>query len=165
MAGVLDTARYRSFLAEALDVSVEDIQAMVLGGHGDTMVPLISYTTVSGIPVTQLIDQAKLDAIVARTRNGGAEIVALLKTGSAYYAPSAAAVQMAESIALDKKRILPCAAWLQGEYGLRDVFCGVPCKLGRKGLEQIVTVKLSDQEQTDLHKSAAAVIDTMKALG
>ena len=165
MAGVLDTARYRSFLAEALDVSVEDIQAMVLGGHGDTMVPLISYTTVSGIPVTQLIDQAKLDAIVTRTRNGGAEIVALLKTGSAYYAPSAAAVQMAESIALDKKRILPCAAWLQGEYGLRDVFCGVPCKLGRKGLEQIVTVKLSDQEQTDLHKSAAAVIDTMKALG
>jgi malate dehydrogenase len=133
MAGVLDTARYRSFLAEALDVSVEDIQAMVLGGHGDTMVPLISYTTVSGIPVTQLIDQAKLDAIVTRTRNGGAEIVALLKTGSAYYAPSAAAVQMAESIALDKKRILPCAAWLQGEYGLRDVFCGVPCKLGRKG--------------------------------
>jgi malate dehydrogenase len=165
MAGVLDTARYRSFLAEALDVSVEDIQAMVLGGHGDTMVPLISYTTVSGIPVTQLIDPAKLDAIVTRTRNGGAEIVALLKTGSAYYAPSAAAVQMAESIALDKKRILPCAAWLQGEYGLRDVFCGVPCKLGRKGLEQIVTVKLSDQEKTDLHKSAAAVIDTMKALG
>jgi malate dehydrogenase len=165
MAGVLDTARYRSFLAEALDVSVEDIQAMVLGGHGDTMVPLISYTTVSGIPVTQLIDQAKLDAIVTRTRNGGAEIVALLKTGSAYYAPSAAAVQMAESIALDKKRILPCAAWLQGEYGLRDVFCGVPCKLGRKGLEQIVTVKLSDQEKTDLHNSAAAVMDTMKALG
>ena len=165
MAGVLDTARYRSFLAEALDVSVEDIQAMVLGGHGDTMVPLISYTTVSGIPVTQLIDQAKLDAIVARTRNGGAEIVALLKTGSAYYAPSAAAVQMAESIALDKKRILPCAAWLQGEYGLRDVFCGVPCKLGRKGLEQIVTVTLSEQEKADLHKSAAAVVDTMKALG
>jgi malate dehydrogenase len=165
MAGVLDTARYRSFLAEALDVSVEDIQAMVLGGHGDTMVPLISYTTVSGIPVTQLIDQARLDAIVTRTRNGGAEIVALLKTGSAYYAPSAAAVQMAESIALDKKRILPCAAWLQGEYGLRDVFCGVPCKLGRKGLEQIVTVKLSDQENAELHKSAAAVMDTMKALG
>jgi malate dehydrogenase len=165
MAGVLDTARYRSFLAEALDVSVEDIQAMVLGGHGDTMVPLISYTTVSGIPVTQLIDQAKLDAIVTRTRSGGAEIVALLKTGSAYYAPSAAAVQMAESIALDKKRILPCAAWLQGEYGLRDVFCGVPCKLGRKGLEQIVTVKLTDQEKTDLHQSAAAVMDTMKALG
>jgi malate dehydrogenase len=165
MAGVLDTARYRAFLAEALDVSVEDIQAMVLGGHGDTMVPLISYTTVSGIPVTQLIDQAKLDTIVARTRNGGAEIVALLKTGSAYYAPSAAAVQMAESIALDKKRILPCAAWLQGEYGLRDVFCGVPCKLGRMGLEQILTVKLSEQEKTDLHKSAAAVVDTMKALG
>ncbi|MGH7701531.1 MAG: malate dehydrogenase, partial [Gemmatimonadales bacterium] len=123
MAGVLDTARYRAFLAEALEVSVEDIQAMVLGGHGDTMVPLISYTTVSGIPVTQLIDREKLDSIVTRTRNGGAEIVAFLKTGSAYYAPSAAAVQMAEAIALDKKRILPCAAWLQGEYGLKDVFC------------------------------------------
>ena len=165
MAGVLDTARYRSFLAEALDVSVEDIQAMVLGGHGDTMVPLISYTTVSGIPVTQLIDQARLDAIVTRTRNGGAEIVALLKTGSAYYAPSAAAVQMAESIALDKKRILPCAAWLQGEYGLRDVFCGVPCKLGRKGLEQIVKIELTDAEQAELHKSAENVRDTMKATG
>jgi malate dehydrogenase len=165
MAGVLDTARYRSFLAEALDVSVEDIQAMVLGGHGDTMVPLVSYTTVSGIPVSQLIDKARLDAIVTRTRNGGAEIVALLKTGSAYYAPSAAAVQMAEAIALDKKRVLPCAAWLQGEYGLRDVFCGVPCKLGRKGLEQILTVKLSDAEAAELNRSAAAVMDTMKALG
>ena len=165
MAGVLDTARYRSFLAEALDVSVEDIQAMVLGGHGDTMVPLVSYTTVSGIPVSQLMDKARLDAIVTRTRNGGAEIVALLKTGSAYYAPSSAAVQMAESIALDKKRVLPCAAWLQGEYGLRDVFCGVPCKLGRKGLEQILTVKLSDAEAAELNRSAAAVMDTMKALG
>jgi malate dehydrogenase len=133
MAGVLDTARYRAFLAEAINVSVEDIQAMVLGGHGDTMVPLISYTTVSGIPVTQLLAADKLEAIVTRTRNGGAEIVAFLKTGSAYYAPSAAAVQMAESIALDKKRILPCSAWLKGEYGLNDVFCGVPCKLGRNG--------------------------------
>jgi malate dehydrogenase len=165
MAGVLDTARYRSFLAEALDVSVEDIQAMVLGGHGDTMVPLVSYTTVSGIPVTQLLDKPKLDAILTRTRNGGAEIVGLLKTGSAYYAPSSAAVQMAEAIALDKKRILPCAAWLQGEYGLNDVFCGVPCKLGRRGLEQILSVKLSADEMAELHKSAAAVLDTMKALG
>ncbi|HYC32809.1 MAG TPA: malate dehydrogenase, partial [Gemmatimonadales bacterium] len=137
MAGVLDTARYRMFLSEALDVSVEDIQAMVLGGHGDTMVPLVSYTTVSGIPVTQLMDRARLDPIVDRARNGGAEIVGFLKTGSAYYAPSAAAVQMVEAIALDKKRILPCSAWLQGEFGLKDVFCGVPCKLGRGGLEQI----------------------------
>jgi len=157
MAGVLDTARYRMFLAEAMEVSVEDIQAMVLGGHGDTMVPLISCTVVSGIPVTQLLPKDKLDAIVTRTRNGGAEIVAHLKTGSAYYAPSAAAVQMVEAIALDKKRVLPCAAWLQGEYGLRDVFCGVPCKLGRGGLEQIVAVTLSDQERTDLHASAEAV--------
>ena len=137
MAGVLDTARYRMFLAEAMDVSVEDIQAMVLGGHGDTMVPLVSYTTVSGIPVSQLIAPDKLAAIVDRTRNGGAEIVAFLKTGSAYYAPSAAAVQMVEAIALDKRRILPCSAWLQGEFGLRDVFCGVPCKIGRRGLERI----------------------------
>jgi len=157
MAGVLDTARYRTFLAEAADVSVEDIQAMVLGGHGDTMVPLISYTTVSGIPITQLIDQARLDEIVTRTRNGGAEIVAFLKTGSAYYAPSAAAVQMVEAIALDKRRILPCSAWLQGEYGLRDVFCGVPCKLGRNGLERILEVTLTDSERQDLIKSAEAV--------
>jgi malate dehydrogenase len=157
MAGVLDTARYRMFLAEALDVSVEDIQAMVLGGHGDSMVPLISYTTVSGIPVTQLLAKDKLDAIVARTRNGGAEIVAHLKSGSAYYAPSAAAVQMVEAIALDKKRILPCAAWLQGEFGLRDVFCGVPCKLGRQGLQQVVDVTLTDAERRDLHASAEAV--------
>jgi malate dehydrogenase len=157
MAGVLDTARYRMFLSEALDVSVEDIQAMVLGGHGDTMVPLVSYTTVSGIPVSQLIDAGKLTAIVDRTRNGGAEIVAFLKTGSAYYAPSAAAVQMVEAIALDKKRILPCSAWLQGEFGLRDVFCGVPCKLGRAGLERILEIKLSDAEREELHKSAEAV--------
>ena len=165
MAGVLDTARYRAFLAEALDVSVEDIQAMVLGGHGDTMVPLISYTTVSGIPVTQLISKEKLDAIVTRTRNGGAEIVNFLKTGSAYYAPSAAAVQMAEAIVLDKKRIFPCAAWLTGEYGLKEVFCGVPVKLGRRGLEQILEVTLTAEERDALHKSAGAVIDTMKALG
>src|SRR5688500_6873638 len=140
MAGVLDTARYRSFLALELDVSVEDIQAMVLGGHGDTMVPLISYTTVSGIPVTQLISKEKLDAIVNRARNGGAEIVQFLKTGSAYYAPSAAAVQMAEAIVKDKKRILPCSAWLEGEYGMSGLFLGVPCKIGRKGLEKIIEV-------------------------
>ncbi len=157
MAGVLDTARYRMFLAEAMDVSVEDIQAMVLGGHGDTMVPLVSYTTVSGIPVSQLIAPDKLAAIVDRTRNGGAEIVAFLKTGSAYYAPSAAAVQMVEAIALDKRRILPCSAWLQGEFGLRDVFCGVPCKLGRRGIERIVEITLTDAERTELVKSADAV--------
>ncbi len=165
MAGVLDTARYRAFLAEALDVSVEDIQAMVLGGHGDTMVPLVSYTTVSGIPVTQLISKDQLDAIVTRTRNGGAEIVNFLKTGSAYYAPSSAAVQMAEAIVLDKKRILPCAAWLTGEFGLKDVFCGVPCKLGRRGLERVIEVQLTAEERTALHQSAEAVRDTMKALG
>ncbi|MEO8451448.1 MAG: malate dehydrogenase [Gemmatimonadota bacterium] len=165
MAGVLDTARYRMFLAEAIDVSVEDIQAMVLGGHGDTMVPLISYTVVSGIPVTQLLSRDRLDAIVNRTRNGGAEIVAHLKTGSAYYAPSAAAVQMVEAIVLDKKRIFPCAAWLQGEYGLTDVFCGVPCKLGGKGLEQIIEVQLTDQERKELHASAEAVRSIQTSLG
>ena len=157
MAGVLDTARYRMFLAEAMNVSVEDIQAMVLGGHGDTMVPLISCTVVSGIPVTQLLAKDALDAIVTRTRNGGAEIVAHLKTGSAYYAPSAAAVQMVEAIALDKKRILPCAAWLTGEYDLNDVFCGVPCKLGRTGLEGILEVSLTDTEKRALHASAESV--------
>jgi malate dehydrogenase len=164
MAGVLDTARYRAFLAEALDVSVEDIQAMVLGGHGDTMVPLISCTTVSGIPVTQLLAKDKLDAIVTRTRNGGAEIVQFLKTGSAYYAPSAAAVQMVEAIVKDKKRILPCSAWLEGEFGLKGMYSGVPCKLGRKGLEQIITVELSSNEKADLQKSADAVKETMAAV-
>ena len=157
MAGVLDTARFRTFLADALQVSVEDIQAMVLGGHGDTMVPLISCTTVSGIPVTQLLAKEKLDAIVARTRTGGAEIVAHLKTGSAYYAPSGAAVQMVEAMVLDKKRVLPCAAWLQGEFGLRGMFCGVPCKIGRGGLEQIFEVTLTEQERRDLHASAESV--------
>ncbi len=164
MAGVLDTARYRAFLAEALKVSVEDIQAMVLGGHGDTMVPLISYTTVSGIPVSHLLDQATLTKIVDRTRNGGAEIVNFLKTGSAYYAPSAAAVQMAEAIVLDTKRILPCAAWLEGEYGLSGIYCGVPCKLGKAGLEQIVQVPLTADEQAALSKSAGAVKETMAAV-
>jgi malate dehydrogenase len=157
MAGVLDTARYRMFLSEAVGVSVEDIQAMVLGGHGDTMVPLVSYTTVSGIPITQLLAADKLAAIVDRARNGGAEIVAHLKTGSAYYAPSAAAVQMVEAIVLDKKRILPCSAWLEGEFGLTEVYCGVPCLLGRNGLERIVDITLTDAERAELHKSAEAV--------
>jgi malate dehydrogenase len=161
MAGVLDTARYRSFLAEALDISVRDIQAMVLGGHGDTMVPLISYTTVSGIPITQLIDKTKLDAIVDRARNGGAEIVKYLKTGSAYYAPSSGAVQMVEAIAHDQKRILPCSAWLEGEYGMKGLFLGVPVKLGRKGMEKIIEVALSVDEKAALAKSADAVREPM----
>jgi malate dehydrogenase len=143
---------------------VEDIQAMVLGGHGDTMVPLVSYTTVSGIPVTQLIGADRLAKIVDRTRDGGAEIVSFLKTGSAYYAPSAAAVQMVEAIALDRKRILPCAAWLEGEYGLSGLYCGVPCKLGKGGLEQIVQVELTADERAALQRSAAAVTDTMKTV-
>lgn len=164
MAGVLDTARYRSFIAEALDVSVRDIQAMVLGGHGDTMVPLISYTSVSGIPVTQLMSKEKLDAIVERTRSGGAEIVKYLKTGSAYYAPSAAAVQMCEAIVRDQKRILPCAAWLEGEYGMSGLFLGVPCKLGRAGLESILEVTLTDEERAALEKSAEAVREPMSAV-
>jgi malate dehydrogenase len=161
MAGVLDSARYRSFLAEALDVSVRDIQAMVLGGHGDTMVPLISYTTVSGIPISQLIDKAKLDAIVDRTRNGGAEIVKFLKTGSAYYAPSSGAVQMVEAIVHDQKRILPCSAWLDGEYGMKGLFLGVPVKLGRKGIEKILEVTLTADEKAALAKSAEAVREPM----
>lgn len=161
MAGVLDTARYRTFLAEAIGVSVEDIQAMVLGGHGDTMVPLISYTTVSGVPVTQLVDRETLDAIVKRTRGGGGEIVKHLKTGSAYYAPSAGAVQMVEAIVLDKKRLLPCAAWLDGEFGISGVYCGVPCLLGRGGIERIIEIELTDDERTALHSSAEAVRSTM----
>jgi malate dehydrogenase len=164
MAGVLDTARYRSFLAEAIDVSVEDIQAMVLGGHGDTMVPLISYTTVSGIPITQLIDRKRLDEIVERTRKGGAEIVGYLKTGSAYYAPSSAAVQMAEAIVKNKRRVLPCAAWLEGEYGMEGLYLGVPCKLGANGLEEIIEVELSSKEEVALRKSAEHVKDTMGAV-
>ena len=164
MAGILDAARYRSFLAEAIDVSVEDIQAMVLGGHGDTMVPLISYTTVSGIPITQLIDRKQLDQIVERTRKGGAEIVSYLKTGSAYYAPSAAATQMVEAIVRDKKRVLPCAAWLEGEYGMEGMYLGVPCKLGATGLERIIEVELSNEEQAALRQSADAVKQAMEAV-
>jgi malate dehydrogenase len=165
MAGVLDTARYRTFLAAELDVSVEDIQALVLGGHGDTMVPLVDYTTVSGIPVRQLLSQERIDALIQRTRSGGAEIVAYLKTGSAYYAPSSAAVQMAEAIAKDKRRILPCAAYLEGEYGQTGIFFGVPCKLGEGGLREIVQVELTERERSELEKSAVAVRSTIAALG
>jgi malate dehydrogenase len=161
MAGVLDTARYRAFIAEALDVSVEDIQAMVLGGHGDTMVPLVSYTTVSGIPLGQLLRPDVIEKLVDRTKNGGAEIVSYLKTGSAYYAPSAAAAQMVEAIALDKKRILPCAAWLEGEYGHRGIYLGVPCKLGAGGLEQIIEVELTPKERVALGKSAESVRESI----
>ncbi len=164
MAGVLDTARYRAFLAMAMDVSVQDIQAMVLGGHGDTMVPLVSYTTVSGIPVTQLLGAEELAAIVQRTRDGGAEIVKHLKTGSAYYAPSAGAVQMVEAIVKDQKRILPCAAYLQGEYGMTGHFLGVPCKLGRNGLERVLEVELTAAEREALQQSAEAVLEPMRAL-
>jgi len=165
MAGVLDTARYRSFIALELDISVEDIQALVLGGHGDTMVPLASYTTVSGIPLSQLLPKDRIDSLVDRARTGGAEIVSLLKTGSAYYAPAAAVVQMAEAIVRDKKRILPCSAWLQGEYGMKDLFLGVPCKLGRSGLEKVIEVELTGEEKAALAKSADAVRETMAVLG
>jgi malate dehydrogenase len=164
MAGVLDTARYRSFIALELDVSIEDIQALVLGGHGDTMVPLASYTSVSGIPLAQLLAQDRIDALVERTRKGGGEIVAYLKTGSAYYAPAAAAVQMAEAIVKDKRRILPCAAWLQGEYGFRDLYLGVPCLLGANGLERIVEVELDDAEKSALAARAEHVRSTVGAL-
>jgi len=157
MAGVLDTARFRAFIARELDVAVENITAMVLGGHGDTMVPLVRLTNVSGIPLTELLDEAAIARLVERTRNGGAEIVKLLKTGSAYYAPSAAAVEMAESILLDKKKVLPCAAYLEGEYGVRGVFAGVPVKLGARGVEKIFEIKLAPEEQAQFEKSAAAV--------
>lgn len=164
MAGILDTARYRSFLAEALKVSVEDIQALVLGGHGDDMVPLASYTNVGGIPVTQLIDRAKLDEIIKRTRNGGAEIVNLLKTGSAYYAPSAAAIQMVEAIVRDKKRVLPCACLLEGEYGESGIFVGVPCILGKNGVEKILEVELTDEEKAMLKESCSHVRENVAKL-
>ena len=164
MAGVLDTARYRSFIALELDISIEDIQALVLGGHGDTMVPLASYTSVSGIPLTQLLAQDRIDALVERTRKGGGEIVAFLKTGSAYYAPAAAAVQMAEAIVKDKKRILPCAAWLQGEYGMNDMYLGVPCMLGEGGLQRILEVELDADETAALQSSAEHVRMTVAEL-
>lgn len=165
MAGVLDTARYRSFIALELDCSVEDIQALVLGGHGDTMVPLVSYTSVSGIPITQLIAPDRLEALIERTRKGGAEIVGHLKTGSAYYAPSAAAVQMAEAIAKNKRRILPAAAYLTGEYGEEGIFLGVPCKLGAGGLMEVVEVELNEAEKSALAASAEHVRGTLAKLG
>jgi malate dehydrogenase len=166
MAGVLDSARFRTFIANELKVSVENVTAVVLGGHGDTMVPVVRLSNVAGIPIAELMDQATIDRIVDRTRNGGAEIVKHLKTGSAYYAPSAAAVEMAESILLDKKKVLPCAAYLEGEYGIEGLFVGVPVKLGARGIEHIYEVKLTAEEQAMLKKSAAAVqelVDVMKA--
>jgi malate dehydrogenase len=163
MAGILDTARYRAFLAEALDVNPKDIQALLMGGHGDTMVPLPRYTTVSGIPVTELIDADKLDAIIDRTKKGGGELVNLMGT-SAWYAPGAAAAQMVEAIVLDQKRIFPVCAYLQGEYGLNDIYVGVPVKLGKNGIEQIIEVKLNDDEMTLLQNSAKAVKEVMDVL-
>jgi malate dehydrogenase len=157
MAGVLDSARFRAFISMELNVSVENTHAFVLGGHGDTMVPLPRYSTVAGIPITELLAKDRIEALVDRTRNGGAEIVGLLKTGSAYYAPASAAVEMAESILKDKKKILPCAAYLQGEYGIKDLFIGVPVKLGAKGIEEIIEITLTDEEKKALQKSAAAV--------
>ena len=157
MAGVLDSARFRTFIAQELKVSVENVTGVVMGGHGDTMVPVVRLSNVSGIPLTELMDQATIDRIVDRTRNGGAEIVKYLKTGSAYYAPSAATVEMVEAILKDKKKILPCAAYLQGEYGIEGYYIGVPCKLGAAGLEKIIEIKLTPEEDAALKKSAAAV--------
>jgi malate dehydrogenase len=164
MAGVLDSARLATFLAEALDVSVQDIQPMVLGGHGDTMVPVARYTTVAGVPVTELLPADKLAAIFQRTREGGAEIVKLLKTGSAYYAPSASVVAMVTSILKDKKRILPCAVYLEGEYGVKDLFLGVPVKLGAQGVEKVMDVPLNEGEKAALQKSAMAVRELVEVL-
>jgi len=164
MAGVLDSARFRAFISMELDVSVENTHAFVLGGHGDTMVPLPRYSTVAGIPITELMPADRVDAIVERTRNGGAEIVSLLKTGSAYYAPASAAVEMAESILKDKKKVLPCAVYLEGEYDLNDLFIGVPAKLGAGGIEQIVEITLTNEESAALKKSAAAVQELKEVL-
>jgi malate dehydrogenase len=164
MAGILDTARFRSFIAMELNVSVEDIQALVLGGHGDSMVPIVSTVSVGGIPLSQLMSADRIEALVERTRKGGGEIVKLLGTGSAYYAPSSGAVQMVEAIARNKMRVLPCAAWLEGEFGLDGLFLGVPCKLGRGGLEGVIEVELSDEERSALEASAAAVRGTMEML-
>src|SRR5438477_3836824 len=165
MAGVLDSARFRTFIAEELKVSVENVTAFVLGGHGDTMVPLARYSTVAGIPITELMDKATVDRLVQRTRDGGAEIVKYLKTGSAYYAPSAAVAEMVEAILKDKKKILPCAAYLEGEYGINGLFVGVPCKLGAKGLEQVIEITLTAEERIALQKSAAAVQELVNVLG
>jgi malate dehydrogenase len=163
MAGVLDTARYRTFIAMELGVSVQDVHGFVLGGHGDTMVPLPRYTSVAGVPITQLLPRDRIEAIVDRARHGGAEIVNLLKTGSAYYAPSASVVDMVDSILLDKKRVLPCAALLEGEYGINGIFVGVPCVLGARGLEKVLEMDLDDQERAALHRSADAVRELWEA--
>ena len=165
MAGILDTARFRTFIAEELNVSVEDVQALVLGGHGDDMVPLVRYTSVGGIPITELMAEEKIDQLVARTRAGGGEIVALLKEGSAYYAPSAAITQMVEAVLLDKKRVLPACAYLEGEYGINGLCVGVPVKLGAGGVEQIMQIGLTEEERTALRHSAASVqelVDVMQ---
>jgi malate dehydrogenase len=164
MAGVLDTARFRTFIAAELNVSFENVTAMVLGGHGDTMVPLVRFTNVSGIPLAELVDPATIDRLIQRTRDGGAEIVKYLKTGSAYYAPAASTVEMVESILKDKKKVLPCAVRLEGEYGIRGLFVGVPVKLGKQGVEKIYEVKLDDSEQAALLKSAAAVQELVSVL-
>ena len=154
MAGILDSARFRYFIAEALDVSVEDVTAFVLGGHGDSMVPLPRYSGVAGIPLPDLMSKEEIDRLVKRTRDGGAEIVNYLKTGSAYYAPSSSITQMVEAIVRNKRRILPCAAWLTGQYGISDLYVGVPVKLGRRGVEQIIEIELTPGERAALHKSA-----------
>ena len=164
MAGVLDSARFRTFIAQELNVSVENVTAVVMGGHGDTMLPLVRLSSVAGIPLTELMDQATIDRIVNRTANGGAEIVKYLKTGSAYYAPSAAAVEMAESILKDKKKVLPCAAYLEGEYGINGLYVGVPVKLGARGIEKIYEIKLTEDETAKLHKSAASVQELVNVL-
>jgi malate dehydrogenase len=165
MAGVLDSARFRTFIAEELQVSVENVTAFVLGGHGDTMVPLARYSTVAGIPITELMDAATVERLVQRTRDGGAEIVKYLKTGSAYYAPSAAVTEMVEAILKDKKKILPCAAYLEGEYGIKGLYVGVPVKLGAKGIEQIIEIKLTPEEKAGLEKSAASVKELVAVIG
>jgi malate dehydrogenase len=168
MAGILDSARFRTFLAWELGVSARDVTGFVLGGHGDTMVPITSYTNVAGIPVTQRIEPGRLEEIVQRTRDGGAEVVKLLKSGSAFYAPAAAVAEMIDSIVHDQKRVLPCAALCQGEYGIDGLFVGVPVKLGKDGVEEIIEIELSDEERADLHRSAEAVrelVDAMAALG
>jgi malate dehydrogenase len=164
MAGILDSARFRAFLSMELGVSGGDIQAMVLGGHGDSMVPLPRYSTVAGIPITDLLPKERIDALVTRTANGGAEIVAFLKTGSAYYAPAASAVEMVEAILKDKKKILPCAAYLDGQYGVKGLYVGVPVKLGRAGVEQVIEIKLTKDEQAAFDKSAAAVRELVDKL-
>jgi malate dehydrogenase len=164
MSGILDTARFRTFLAQELNVSVGDVAAYVLGGHGDTMIPLIRMATVGGVPLTQVLGEKRIAEIVERTVKGGGEIVALLKTGSAFYAPSAGAAQMVDAIVLDKKQILPCAAYLEGEYGVDGAFVGVPVKLGKDGIEEIIEIKLSDDEQAALNKSVDAVRELLQIM-